>query len=150
MKVEVQGTHSTVLASESIDAFMAIAGIYFDSTQRLTELTLAANRQALDDFVARSNKQSETESGLMSVQFDALHMQPAIEQALTYSRNVVEVLMQAQLNAGKILSQQLIPQLLRFPTSGEWSDAVDTFSEGVREVSERGVEAVSTNLKRAA
>lgn len=68
----------------------------------------------------------------MPEQFDTIQLQPMIERALTYSRNVAEVVMQAQLNAGKILGKHLIPQMIRFPSPEEWQAAAGTMSEGVR------------------
>lgn len=149
MKMKTQSSNGAVFASESVDAFLSIAGIYLDSAERLAQLTLAANRQALDDFVAQSRKSPDTGAELMSGKVDAAQMQPMIERAVTYSRNVMEVWMQAQLNAGKILGEHLIPQLIRFPTSGEWSAAVDTMSEGVREFSDRSLAAVTSAQSQA-
>lgn len=149
MNTKTQSSNGAALASESVDAFLSIAEIFLDSSERLTELTLAANRQALDDFVAQSRKRPDTGAELISGQFDATQMQPMIERAVTYSRNVMEVLMQAQLNAGKILGQHLIPQIIRFPTSGEWSAAVDTMSAGVRDFSERSSAAVASAESQA-
>lgn len=138
---KAQGTNGAAFASESVDAFLSIAGIYLGSSERLAELTLAANRQALDDFLAQCKMKPGTAVELMSAPFDAGLMQPMISRAVTYSRNVMEILMQAQLDAGKVLGQHLIPQMIRFPTSSEWSEAVGSISEGVRDFSERSAAA---------
>lgn len=149
MKMKTQSSNGAVFASESVDAFLSIAGIYLDSSERLAELTLAANRQALDELVVQSRKRPDTGAELMSGQFDGTQIQTMIERAVTYSRNVMEVLMQAQVNAGKIMGQHLIPQIIRFPTSGEWSAAVDTMSEGVRDFSDRSLAAVTSAQSQA-
>jgi phasin family protein len=144
MNTKEQSSNRAIFTNESVDAFLSIAGIYFDSSERLAELTLAANRRALEDFVAQSRRRSDTETGLMSGQFDTTQMQPMFERALTYSRNVAEVLMQAQLNAGKILGKHLTPQMIRFPLSEEWQAAAGTMSEGVRAFYELNAAAASS------
>lgn len=70
-----------------------------------------------------------------------------IERAISYSRDVMEVLMQTQANALKALGQHMIPQGFGFPTSDEWSKTVDTMSEGVRDVSERGAAAAESQVR---
>lgn len=144
MNTKQQSGNRAVFTNESVDAFLSIAGIYFDSSERLVELTLAANRRALEDFVAQGKRRADTDTGLMSGQFDTTQMQPMIERVLNYSRNVAEVFMQAQLDAGRILGKHLIPQMIRFPSSNEWHAAVDTMSEGVRAFSELSAAATSS------
>ena len=143
MNTKQLSSNRNLFTAESVDAFLSITEVYLDSSQRLAELTLAANRQALDDFASQGRRDADTDTGLTSGQFDATRMQPMIERAVTYSRNVVEVLMQAQIDAGKILGQHLIPQMIRFPTSDEWNASAGNLSEGVRAFSE--LSAAATN-----
>lgn len=141
MKMKTQNSNGAAFANESVDAFLSVAGIYLDSSQRLAELTLAANRQALDDLVEKCKK-PETGMELMSGQFDGALTQPMFARAVTYSRNVMEVLTQAQLDAGRAMGQHLIPRFIAFPTSDEWTAGVESVSEGIREFSERSAAAM--------
>lgn len=143
MNTKQLSSNRNAFTAESVDAFLSITEVYLDSSQRLAELTLAANRQTLDDFASQGRRDADTDTGLASGQFDATRMQPMIERAVTYSRNVVEVLMQAQIDAGKILGQHLIPRMIRFPTADEWHVAAGNMSEGVRAFSE--LSAAATN-----
>lgn len=148
MKTKTQSNNGADFASESVDAFLSVAEIYLDSSERLVKLTIAANRQALDDFVAQSRKHSDTGAQMMAGgQFDPAHMQPMMERATSYSRDVMDVLMQAQVNAAKTLGQHLIPLNFSFPTSDVWSKAIDSMSEGVRQFSERGAAAVESQQR---
>lgn len=145
MKTKTQSNVGAGFADESVETFLSVAGIYLDSSERLVELTIAANRQALDDFVAQSRKHSSTGAQMMAGgHFDPTHMQPMMERTISYSRSVMEVLMDAQINAAKTLGQHMN---FGFPALDQWSKAMETMSEGIREVSERGAEAAESQVR---
>lgn len=117
--------------TDAVDALLALTNIYFSSAERLSELALANARKTVEDCVSVTADASAIGKGRESDALQSVFGQPAIERAMTYSRNAFEILTQAQQEAMQVLGKQFsMPQM-----SGDWRAGFDLFTRNFRDLS---------------
>jgi len=127
--------NTVVTPADTLDTFFALTNIYLTSSERLSELSLAAARKTVEDCVSATKAAAETTSGRELGAIQSVFGKPAFERALAYSRASFEILVGAQQEAAQLLAPSFSLSGMRFPVSEDWRAASNMFTKGVRDLS---------------
>lgn len=120
--------------SNGIDAFMASSRVYLDCTEHLTQSTLALSRAAFEEFVAMTKAAASGKPGDPAALPLALG-QSLMEKSLAYARDSYETVAAAQIEAARLLGNQLAVPTMALPTPEVWKGAFSLFERTLRDLS---------------
>lgn len=121
--------------TNTVDAFMALSGVYLDCTERLTQSTLAVSREALKECVAATKAAA---TGKPAADPSALPMalgQSLFEKTLAYAKDSYEAVSTAQVESARVLGSQLAFPAVAFPMPEDWKGAFNLFERTLRDLS---------------
>ncbi|NMF87242.1 phasin family protein [Aromatoleum petrolei] len=121
--------------ANTVDAFMASSRVYLDCTEHLTCSTFAVSRAAFEECVAATKAAA---SGKPSVDPAALPLalgQSLLEKSLAYAKDSYETVAAAQVEAARLLGNQLAVPAMALPTPEAWKGAFSLFERTLRDLS---------------
>ena len=164
------------LQKGQMDAAVALSQTFFDATERLLELNLAAAKATLEESVEKTQALLSAKDVQELFALSSTNAQPTLEKAVSYSRTVYGIANGANAEVSRILEAQIaesnkkVAQLIDFAAKnapagsetavtafknavGAVNTAYDTFSKAVKqavEVAESNVAAATSATMKAA
>lgn len=164
------------LQKGQMDAAVALSQTFFDATERLMELNLAAAKATLEESVEKTQALLSAKDVQEFVALSSTNAQPALEKAVSYSRTVYGIANGANAEVSRIIEAQIaesnkkVAQLIDFaaknapagsePAVNAFKSAVaaintayDTFSKATKqavEMAESNVAAATSATMKAA
>ncbi|HEX7387672.1 MAG TPA: phasin family protein [Castellaniella sp.] len=139
----MSATPQTLLAGQKavIDNLLAVQGTFFDGFEKLVDLNLKATRAALEDAAQKSQEAAELKDGQELLAFTSSLVRP--EQAVSYGKDVYEILARMQGDLSKLTESQL--------SQGQQqvADAVEQFARNAPTGSEGAVALLKSTLATA-
>jgi phasin family protein len=96
----------TALTQGNIDAAIGIARLNFATAEKLAALNFTAAKDAFEDATGYAKTLAGVTDPQALVSLNARAGQPALEKAVAYSRNVYEILSQANGEIGRLVEQR--------------------------------------------
>lgn len=121
--------------STTVDAFMALSGVYLDCTARLTHGTLALSRAALEECVAATKAAATGKPAADPAALPLALGQSLLEKSLAFARDSYEAVTTAQMESARLLGYQLAVPAMAFPMPEGWKGAFNLFERTMRDLS---------------
>lgn len=121
--------------SNTVDAFMAMSGIYLDCTERLTHSALAVSRAALEECVAATKAAATGKPAADPAALPLALGQSLLERSLAFARDSYEAVTTAQVESARLLGYQLAVPAMALPMPEDWKGAFNLFERTMRELS---------------